>query len=248
MLEGINLLLYAYIAFGWYINTFEKFKTLCKNIYLSNPFVQIIVDNTYYNVQTIIAILINKKLEPMKSNWICYSFLIERDRSFIGDSYYLINTYDYFKNNIVSIQLLNDISNKTTDIVSIKSKTNILEGMITVKIGKRYLNLIYLQNSKVSDASLIFIPCNYCFLSIKYTNPLMKTPIYIDIDKEYYYKNNEILSPLFIKRYLEHQSLNYYFDMNYVVEILDDNVQSYIINSNQYILLGETNYIISSRE
>jgi len=68
--------------------------------------------------------------------------------------------------------------------------------------------------------------------------------IFIDLDKQYYYSKNEILSPLFIKRYLEHQSSNYYFDMNYKLEIIDNNVESVVLTSKQYILLEESKYSV----
>jgi len=123
------------------------------------------------------------------------------------------------------------------------------EGMVTLKVENKYANQVFLKPRPVTmSAVLPLVPSPHFFLSIKYTHPLMKTSIYIDLDKGYYNVNNEILSPLFIKRYLEHQPLNYHFDLDYVVEILDNNVQTVELRSSQYVLLGNSEYVVVTQE
>ena len=76
----------------------------------------------------------------------------------------------------------------------------------------------------------------------------MGESIFIDIDKEYYYAYNEILSPLFIQRYLEYQPLNYIFDMDYELEVMDNDINTHVLTSKQYILLADSTYTIKNIE
>ena len=76
----------------------------------------------------------------------------------------------------------------------------------------------------------------------------MDEPIFIDIDNEYYYAYNEVLSPLFIKRYLEYQPMIYDFDMDYQLEVMDNDINTFVLTSKQYILLAESTYTIKNIE
>ena len=112
------------------------------------------------------------------------------------------------------------------------------------------------------------------FLSVEYTNPKMNKSINIDIDKKYFIEGNQLLSPAFVLRCLEYQKgvLNnnsifninnlkeyfifnylfkllkieepYYFDMNYKLNIMDNNIHFLEINSNEYIVVEKDGYII----
>jgi hypothetical protein len=72
----------------------------------------------------------------------------------------------------------------------------------------------------------------------------MKTGIVIDIPDNMYCNTSCILTPAFIQRYLAHQDKLYFFDMNYVVNIMDTNINSFTLKSNQYIKLSERSYSV----
>jgi len=110
------------------------------------------------------------------------------------------------------------------------------------------------------------------FLSVEYTNPKMNKSINIDIDKKYFIEGNQLFSPTFVLRCLEYQKgiLNnnsifninnlkeyfifnylfklfkieepYYFDMNYKLNIMDNNIHFFEINSNEYIVVEKDGY------
>lgn len=241
-----NIGLYAYYGITWYVKTSEKVKQNCKSYYNSYPVIKTVVDNSLYGAKYLLAVINNQKIEPMCSNWICNTFLMVRDPTrFIGDPYYYIDMYEFLKTPTDSNDSYSGAAMSMDSII--RSSNIIKEGMVTMKNGNQYANTIYFKNKKVAINDLIELPTQpngLSFLSIKYTHPIMKNHIFIDIEKGYFYANNEILSPLFIKRYLEHQAINYHFDLDYVIEIIDNNIESLQLKSNQYILLGESTYTV----
>ena len=52
----------------------------------------------------------------------------------------------------------------------------------------------------------------------------MKETISINITEGMYRDNNEILSSTFVLWYLEHQELDYVFDDNYILKIMDGDI------------------------
>lgn len=256
-IKKTNLGLYVYYGLTWYVKTSEKIKQKGKIVYNSHPFVRTLVDNSLYGARYLLAVANNQKIEPMNSNWICNTFLMVRDPNrFVGDPYYFLDMYEFLHHCTFEMQkgvktndsFADTYSGACLSMESIISSTNIIkEGMVTMKNGNQYKNRVYFKNKKLTTDNLLEVsnePLKYSFLTIKYTHPIMKDEIFIDLDKGYYYADNEILSPLFIKRHLEHQSANYYFDMEYDIEIIDNNIESLHLKSNQYILLNETTYTV----
>jgi hypothetical protein len=61
----------------------------------------------------------------------------------------------------------------------------------------------------------------------------------MDLHKGYWLVGNHILSNVFIKRWLEYQSLAYKFDKRYSVKILDGDISVIELNWTEGIVLGE---------
>jgi len=231
----------------WLIKQNEHLKAKSKQIYNSNALVKKTVDVSIYAFYYVSACLCNNRIEPFKTNRISSSVLMKKNPTmFMGEEYFYTELYDFMKEPIIENCSTGFIDSCYTLNSMVSNTANIDEGMVTMKVGEQYINYIYPKKTD-DNITLEFplIPCSYNFLSIKYTHPTMDDDaIYIDLDKQYYYCKNEILSPLFIKRCLEHQASNYYFDMNYKLEIIDNNVETVILTSNQYILLEESKYTL----
>ena len=232
------------------INTYamQKEKVICllKKIYDFDPNLKNLIDNMVYFVKYVYCLVFNQNIEPMNNNWICTSVLMKQSSKLIGDQYYFNETYEFI--NIDNIlEPLKETSDNITSIV--ESCDNIIEGMITMKNGNQYINRIFVNKNEAKiETELPLVPSKHRFISVKYTHPNMDEHVFIDIDSGYYYANNEILSPLFIKRYLEYQPLIYEFDMNYELEVMDNDINTYVINSKQYILLADSTYTIKNIE
>ena len=241
-----NVGLYAYYGITWYVKTSENVKLRGKRIYNRYSIVKTFVDHSLYVARYLLAVINNQKIEPMSSKWICNTFLMFRDpNKFVGESFYYIDTYEFLKSSTDLPDSYSEAATSTDSII--RSSTIIQEGMVTIKNDNQYANTIYFKNKPTAINEPNELPTevsSISFLSIKYMHPIMKDDIFIDIEKGYYYANNEILSPLFIKRHLEHQATNYHFDMDYEIEIIDNDIKKFELKSNQYILLGKSTYTV----
>ena len=89
---------------------------------------------------------------------------------------------------------------------------------------------------------------NVKFLSIAYTHPEVKTSIVIEVDKNAYLVGNEILSCTFVKRALEYSCNVKHFDTDYILTIMDNNLNTFELKSNEYIILEKDNYKIIEKQ
>jgi hypothetical protein len=90
---------------------------------------------------------------------------------------------------------------------------------------------------------LLFESSGMRFLSIEYSYPGINKPIFIDVDKHAYFVDNEILSPAFIKRFFDHNIGidKDVFRSEYVLKIMDNNLNNFEITNKQYIILDTAN-------
>uniref|UniRef100_A0A6C0JG49 Uncharacterized protein n=1 Tax=viral metagenome TaxID=1070528 RepID=A0A6C0JG49_9ZZZZ len=244
--------LFAWLS--WFIKKTESVKTTIKQFYNTNRVFKAFVDKLVYCGKSASSLFLQYRIEPFQTNWICVSVLLKKNPIvFLSDEFEYLETYDFIREqaNTRSVETYVDgfVDSYNTINSILHSSPNMGEGMVTMKIGDQYINHIY-PCEEEGEISVEFplVSCNFYFLSVKYTHPLMDDVIYIDIDKNYFYNGNKILSPLFIKKYLDHQRFNYHFDMDYVVEIIDNDVETFSLTSNQYILLGESRYSIVTKK
>jgi hypothetical protein len=238
----------------WFIKKVELIKSRGRQVYDTNHMFKGLVDRVIYGSNSVCSLFLNYRIEPFQTNWICVSVLLKKNPLvFFSDEFEYLETYDFIRDqtDAVSVETYVDgfIDSYNTINSILYSSHNMGEGMVTMKIGDQYINHIY-PCEEEGEISVEFplVSCDFSFLSIKYTHPLMDSVIYLDLDKNYFYNGNKILSPLFIKRYLAHQYLNYHFDMDYIVEIIDNDVETFSLTSNQYILLGESRYSIVTKK
>jgi hypothetical protein len=241
LITKYNLDTRAFEMIVLYAKTATQIKEYMNRLYNSNQNMRLVVDYSVYFSRCVYCMVLNQRIQPFKNDWICTSILIAITPPF-SDQYYFNDTYQY--NGIESLQ-------ESCDTIQsiVNSTDNTLEGMITMKMGDQYINHVFFNRSEANvETELPLVPSKHQFLSIKYSHPKMAQPIFIDIDKEYYYAYNELLSPLFIQRYLEYQPLNYIFDMDYELEVMDNDINTHVLTSKQYILLAESTYVIKNIE
>lgn len=86
------------------------------------------------------------------------------------------------------------------------------------------------------------------FLYIEYVHSkMMDTPIPLPFPNGLLQPLNELFTPAFILRQLQTQTNYYYFDMDYKITILDNNLNTFDLKSHQYILLHKNTYEIIHR-
>ena len=244
-------------AFMYYTIATANVETFALRLYSNSPFVKDAVDKSIYFQKYLTAHFYNAEIEPLRTNWICTSMLLKRDPyRYVGDAYSFIESYEFMN--------LSSINHETMDPFFIENYkesvdcgnsfvTNhkyIKEILVTMKVGDKYIYSVRFGNapaSLTSDFRLPIQPLKYKFLSVEYKHPLMKKSIVLKLSPEIYYENNEILSMGFVKRELEHQMENYVFDDTYILEVLDSDVHSFVLKSNQYVLLDAYTYKIMDK-
>ena len=82
------------------------------------------------------------------------------------------------------------------------------------------------------------------FFNIEYIHPGISENIEITIPKSQYIASNDLLSKTYIFNYLRKQSQPYIFDDKYKLQIMDENLNIFEIDSQQYIQLLEGGYTV----
>jgi len=244
--KNSTITLYAYYAITWYTKNMEKAKRIGRKLCADYPLLKNVIDRIIYSLQYVKAITTNQLIEPMSSNWISTTVLLSRDpNKFIGDVYTYREFYEFFIDDVESnySELFQEADTSMEAIVS--STKSINQGMVMMKNNDKYIIRIHLDGDDAKNIPTFPpVETKKSFINVTYTHPIMKEPIFMTIGKEFFYENNEILAPIFIKRYLEHQPLNYHFDMDYIIKIMDNDLKVFELTSNQFIRLGESDYSV----
>jgi len=85
------------------------------------------------------------------------------------------------------------------------------------------------------------------FLSVTYTNKDQTHSITLNVDKEWLVVGNEILGSTHVLRMLEYQNEHFVFNMDYILDVIDSNINIFQIRNNQYLKIGENNYTIEEK-
>jgi hypothetical protein len=79
---------------------------------------------------------------------------------------------------------------------------------------------------------------------IEYTHPGLTKPITIDLQQGYYIDGNEILSDLFIARYLQYHHGPNIFKNDYNLSIMDNKFKIINLNHNSRITIKKNDYTV----
>jgi len=222
-----------------------------KMIYDNNLVFRTVIDTSVYGLNFVYSHLIRKKIEPMSSYWISSSVLSRRDKNrFVGEEYTLLESYEFIKNPLDINDGMTNFETSYNDICDavdsvVLNSQSYIEGLVKMKVGNDYVFRIFDNtNGQFDEFKMPMVSSKANFLSIEYTHPLMKMGIVFELDKSVYFVGNQILSPTFVKSYLEHQSELYHFDMDYVLKIMDGDINSFELGFNKSVVLTEEGYLI----
>jgi len=188
----------------------------------------------YYNI--VDAFIHGKLVEPVEWAFcVCFfdrwgEYTEKYDNSFMN-LYSTFESNDYTGNyNPAQIMfLMKTCVLRNNNMVFIMSKQN-----------SNYTNL-KLHESFNQDDTIVkhrFLHVYYCSLENK--------NIEIKIPTEHYVCGNELLSALYVARYLKHHYPTVAFDWSYTIKIMDYNLNTIELNSSQSVVLNEMTYEITS--
>jgi hypothetical protein len=229
----------------------QQFNKLCK----SNRTVNMFAGSIGRIVGFVSNLVSNHSHEPETADWLNESYVVvagTEGQSTIEYSY--DETYTLLENcilldpsvneNPICKKMVNTYQSAVTNIILSPSKSDglvilkYIDNYIFRKVSKSSLTFPRIYKPITVD-SIQFKQSYVKFLGVTYSHPKMTNKIDIEIPKTMCMVDNEILSPAFVLRCLKYQPQSYVFDMNYEINIIDGNINSYKIRSNQYAVLGE---------
>jgi hypothetical protein len=200
--------------------------------------------------------LANVRIEPFSRQWMS-TCVLSRDLSKINvlvtdKDERQVNYGCYFYENYISNgewprDRAQSFYESECNVRGIFASIEDIEILMLMKSGGLYLSrVIYLLGHDDSSLDLhpLWSPSSVRFLSVEYHHPSIDNPVPIEIDRGFYLEGNHLLSAAFVKRCLEYHSKDCLFDMNYTLKIMDGNINTIELKSDEYVVLDSDNYKI----
>ena len=203
-----------------------------------NSTVKRITKASQWLYMNIVHFIYNNVVEPPGSFWI-YSCSLEKKHVPI----YGTENNDFKKHKYILNEKYNTLTEHSMNEFcesSINNNTSLFltdAQLIIIKVVDNYIIRRAENNSPI-----IIKKSKYGFLSVEYLHPKQKEPIVLNINKNMCMEGNELFTPEFVLRTLLYQNVDYYFDLDYKIRIMDNNINMFELNSNQYIEFTDCSY------
>jgi hypothetical protein len=231
----IGLMHLIFFGSSVYVHMAAAFKQLCEKYPELNEFVEKCTDTINSFEKNLQKIFANYRFEPEYSPWISIVWM-DGDNDF-SEEYFDFSNEIYSEN---SMKLCYNISMKESMNKSMDGN----DGIIIMRYADKTLcNMIDKYDEKNT-----FEPSNVKLLAIEYKHPTMNEPILIDLDRSWFLCGNQLLSQLFVRRYLDYQPIPFYFDGKYTITIIDNNMNVTKIDHSNYIVIEKDAYRIVENE
>jgi hypothetical protein len=224
--ENLGIKLFLIVS-----NKYSQLKYAAIDLYEKNPTIKKNIDNISVFLKESYKKFHGIKSEPISPLWISIFTLNEKFQS--------TETYTIIENSVNEILLKNFKSFIEENTV----ENSNIENLYTFKTPAYILCNITNRFEK-EDVKYIVEPSDVKFLNIEYLHKDMIEPIEIKIDKNYFQVGNELLSKSFILRHNQYQNNFFMYGDDYVVKVMDDKINEFTLNSDQYVLLEKNEYKI----
>ena len=225
--------------------------------YNNNCITKLAIDSLNYSVRFVYSKWQNVRLEPLSTQWLSKCVLSQdpeqlkvtvRDEGhhqvFFGCMFYetFHGNEDWsWRHGCAQETFALECTMRPTF-----AKVGDLEMLMLMKSDGYYLSRIgWIVGDRQEDLHVLsWEPSSVRFLSVEYRNPAMDGSISLNIDKGYYLEGNHLLSSAFVRRCLEYQCSpkSYYFDMNYTLSVMDNEINMIELKSSQYVVLEKDLY------
>jgi len=244
---GLKIAFYAGHAKQFLVETYEK---NCKK---GDP-IDVAKENVLYYIKYLHSMVLSYRIEPLDPEWISTACIYETDFDKTIKNYTFNEIYEPIHAAVDTDLPQSDTLGRVDKIKRwygasqniMKNDTQIEEYLLTMKTGDKYIYKICNTLNRCCD-ELSDELSKIKFLNIEYNHPENEKSITIEIDRNGYVVGNEILSNTFIKRALEYMNDRKSFDMRYTLKIMDNNLDSVVIFSDEYIVLEKNSYKIMKK-
>lgn len=244
--EGIGIRLFSiYVTISMYTSKFGYY------LYNNYPEVKRCVDIGLYSIRYINSKMNNSKIEPLNDNWVRTSFLLKNNETFFtGNKYIYMDNYEYLNTDVNEDYSPKEMIQQSFDyfhnIVKAMCQTNInlIQTMTTMNKNKNYaMSISYDKETNPPNFKAPFREACNPFISIEYVDSSKDTKIVLE-PENCWFVGNSMLSPIHVRQLLEYQELPFQFDLDYTLNIIDNDMNMYTMNKDQYIYINEEGYAI----
>lgn len=207
-------------------------------IYLFNIYVDIYIWIQKQNFTRHLYSSTIKCIEPVHKEWICIYSL------YYNNKYDICNTF---------IEDYKDIESEYKACFSKKKYIKIFDSyeirehlFFSKRDNNYFLRTFFPGYNPYGIIDLIQPPSNVEFIYVEYTHPKMTHTIEFQLPNGIWMIGNELFTPAFILRWLQHQSIPYHFDLDYKINIMDHEIKNITLSYQSYIVLDKDDYIIQS--
>ena len=237
---------YALTALTTYSALKNKFTRAATSVYVCHPYVTYSVDICSYGYKWTIATYCNHRIEPFHPIWITQNHLL-----MLGveqPAYTLQNlesyTFIYDDNALSSMYTFIRKCNAGAFALS-KIQLNCMHNEKLLYARFNEISVVRVQSSELVQLDTFddfTRPSKVAFLSVTLT--LNRKKYNIDVEKSWMYVNNELFSKTFLKRYFDYHNVDIRFTNEYVVDIMDSNINMFKLKPGDYIVLNQKDYAI----
>ena len=241
---GLKIAFCAGQAKQFLVETYEK---NCKK---GEP-IDVAKENMCYYIKYIHSVLLSYSIEPLDNEWISTACIYQTDFDRVTMNYTFNELYEPISegsdkdtshpDSLIRLDKIKRWYCASQNIM--KTDKQIDEWLLTMKTGDKYIYKICNRWNKCCH-ELSDELSKVKFLNIEYCHPENEKSITIDMDRNGYLVGNEILSSTFVKRALEYMNDRKSFDMSYTLKIMDDNLENFVLKSDEYIVLERESYKI----
>lgn len=237
---------YALTALTRYSALKNKFTRAATSVYLCHPCMTYCVDICSYGYKWTIATYWNLRIEPFHPIWITQNHLLMA--GIVQPAYTLHNldsyTFVYDDNALSSMYTFIRKFNVTAFALS-KIKLNCIHNEKLLYARFNEISVVRVQSASLAQLDTVDDfnrPSKVAFLSVTLT--LNRKKYSIDVEKSWMYVNNELFSKTFLKRYFDYHNVDIQFTNEYVVDIMDSNINMFKLKPGDYIVLNQKDYAI----
>jgi len=237
---------YALTALTTYSALKNKFTRAATSVYVCHPYVTYSVDICSYGYKWTIATYCNHRIEPFHPIWITQNHLL-----MLGveqPAYTLQNlesyTFIYDDNALSSMYTFIRKFNASAFALS-KIQLNCMHNEKLLYARFNEISVVRVQSGELVQLNTFddfTRPSKVAFLSVTLT--LNRKKYNIDVEKSWMYVNNELFSKTFLKRYFDYHNVDIRFTNEYVVDIMDSNINMFKLKPGDYIVLNQKDYAI----
>ena len=182
----------------------------------------------------------NHRFEPEYSPWINSTWLN-------GDNDTVEEYFDFSKDENVCQEYMNSYFETAIALAVQNSDPN--AGILIMRYeNKTRCNIIEPCDPHETRDVYDFSTSNVKFIAIEYKHAGMKDAIPFELDRSWFLTGNQLLSDIFVRRYLDYQPAPFHYDETYTITLIDNDMNIITLDNTQYVLLEKDTYRIIKRE